>query len=37
MQSQRDGRILSLQVNVICVLLFFAAVTLITKHPAWFH
>jgi hypothetical protein len=27
---------LTLQSNIICLLLFFVSVLLITQHPAWF-
>jgi hypothetical protein len=36
MRHKSDDNYLSLQMNIICLLLFFVAVILITQHPAWF-
>ena len=36
MRHKSNNDYLPLQANIICMLLFFVAVMLITQHPAWF-
>jgi hypothetical protein len=36
MRDKSNDDLLPLQANIICLLLFFVAVILITQHPAWF-
>jgi hypothetical protein len=36
MRDKSNDHLLPLQANIICLLLFFLAVALITQHPAWF-
>jgi hypothetical protein len=36
MRHESKNDYLPLQANIICVLLFFVGVMMITQHPAWF-
>ncbi len=36
MNQMTDNEYLAFQVGLVCVLLFFIAVTAVTQHPGWF-